>query len=143
MSFYSTITFLLDPLSVFFLLVILLVSIPSAVYSIGYLRNHYSPNKIRLAWVLLAAFVLSMAGVVTANNAFIFLIAWEVMSLISYFLVVFDHTQEKSVNAGIIYLVMTHVGTAFIIVAFLILYSFGHSFDFTVFKSAGQLMPAN
>ncbi|HLD36837.1 MAG TPA: proton-conducting transporter membrane subunit [Planctomycetota bacterium] len=143
MSFYSTITFLLDPLSVFFLLVILLVSIPSAVYSIGYLRNHYSPNKIRLAWVLLAAFVLSMAGVVTANNAFIFLIAWEMMSLISYFLVVFDHTQEKSVTAGIIYLVMTHIGTAFIIVAFLILYNFGHSFDFAAFKSAGQTMPAN
>ena len=141
--FYSNIYFLRDQLSLFFLLVILLVSVPSAIYSIGYLKKHYSPGKIRLAWLLFVAFVLSMICVVTVNNAFIFLMAWEIMSLISYSLVVFDHTQEKSVKAGILYLVMTHIGTSFIIAAFLILYKYAHSFDFTAFKSAAQIMPAN
>ena len=37
------------------------------------------------------------------------------MSLVSYFLVVFDSKHEKSIQAGTIYIVMTHLGTAFLI----------------------------
>ena len=66
---------LFDPLSLFFLAVIALVSVPSAVYSIGYLRGDYSQGKTVLAWALMTAFVLSMALVVTAGNAFLFLVA--------------------------------------------------------------------
>lgn len=134
---------LFDPLSLFFLAVIALVSVPSAVYSIGYLRGDYSRGKISLMWVLMVAFVLSMALVVTAGNAFLFLVAWELMSLLSYFLVVFDHKHEKSVRAGTIYIVMTHIGTAFITVAFLIVFKYAGSFEFAAFKQACLLMPDN
>ncbi len=130
-----------DPLSVFFLAVIGLVSFPSAIYSIGYLKDHYSPQKIALGWALFIAFVLSMALVVTVKNAFLFLIAWELMSLVSYFLVVFDTEHEKSIKAGAIYIVMTHIGTAFIIAAILIMFKYAHSFDFPALKEACLAMP--
>ncbi len=133
--------FLLDPLSLFFLFVIFLVSLPSAVYSFGYLKGEYSPRKIILAQVLLIGFVLSMGLVVTVGNAFIFLIFWEIMSLVSYFLVVFDTKHEKSVQAGMIYVVMTHIGTAFLVAAFMIMYKHANSFDFFVIKNACQAMP--
>lgn len=139
----TSISLLFDPLSLFFLFVILLVSIPSAIYSIGYLKGQYSSGKIMLGWLLFAGFVLSMALVVTVGNALIFLIAWEIMSMVSYFLVIFDHTHEKSVKAGIIYIVMTHIGTAFIIASFLILFKYAGSFDFAAFKSASQTIPPN
>ena len=135
--------FLFDPLSLFFLFVILGISVPSAVYSCGYLKNEYSRRKITLAWVLLIAFVLSMALVVTVNNIFIFLVAWEIMSLVSYFLVVFDSSHDKSIQAGMIYIVMTHIGTAFLTAAFLLMYKYAHSFDFFAVKDACQMMPAN
>lgn len=133
--------FLFDPLSLFFLCVIFIVSLPSAIYSFSYLKGEYSLGKIALSWFLLAIFVLSMAAVVTAGNVFIFLVSWEIMSLVSYFLVVFDTKHEKSVQAGTIYIVMTHIGTAFLIVAFLVMYKYANSFDLFVIKNACQTMP--
>ena len=130
-----------DPLSLFFLFVIFIISLPSAVYSFGYLKGEYTPAKITLAWFLLFAFVLSMALVVTVSNVFIFLVFWEIMSLVSYFLVVFDTRHEKSIQAGMIYIVMTHIGTAFLIAAFLVMYKYANSFDFFAIKNACQAMP--
>jgi hydrogenase-4 component B len=63
------------------------------------------------------------------------------MSLVSYFLVIFDHKNEKSVLAGIIYLVMTHIGTAFITASFLIMYKYTGSFDFVTIKASIQDIP--
>ncbi len=133
--------FLFDPLSLFFIFVIFLVSAPSAVYSLGYLKGECSGRKTFLAWILLAAFIISMSAVVAAANAFVFLVSWEIMSLVSYFLVVFDTKHERSVQAGTIYIVMTHIGTAFLAAAFLILRNYSHSFDFAAIKSAAYLIP--
>lgn len=133
--------FCLDPLSWFFLGVIALVSFPSALFSVGYLRGGSSKVKLCLSFALLAAFVLSMCMVVLSANLFVFLVSWELMSLVSYFLVVSDHIHEKSVRAGTIYFVMTHIGTAFIIAGFLVLYSYAGSFDFAAVKAACQSMP--
>lgn len=134
--------FLFDPLALFFLVVIALVCAPSAVFSIGYLRGEYSKGRSIIATVLLALFVLSMCMVVTAGNLFSFLVFWELMSLTSYFLVVFDHTHNKSVRAGTIYLIMTHIGTASLMAAFFILYAHAGSFDFFAVKQAAAAMPA-
>lgn len=138
--------FLFDPLSLFFVAVIFLVSFPSAVYSIGYLSPNtknegYSAGKITFAWLLLAVFVASMSLVVLAGNVFIFFLAWEIMSLSSYFLVVFDTTQERSIKAGTIYIVMTRIGSAFLIAAFMIMFNYAHSFDFSAVKIACSIMP--
>ena len=78
-----------DPLSLFFVFVILLISAPAAVYSTGYLKGEYSAGKIKLAWLLLALFVASTLAVVCASNLVLFLVLWEIMSLVSYFLVIF------------------------------------------------------
>jgi len=142
LSLFPKQLFLSDLLSLFFLCVIFIISLPSAIYSFGYLKGEYSPAKITLSWVLLIVFVLSMAAVVTVGNALIFLVAWEIMSLVSYFLVVFDTTHEKSIQAGTIYIIMTHIGTAFLIAAFLILYKYAHSFDFIAIKTACFIMPS-
>ncbi|MFA5858074.1 MAG: proton-conducting transporter membrane subunit [Elusimicrobiota bacterium] len=133
--------FLIDPLSLFFVITILLISILSAIYSIGYLKDSYSANKITLNWVLLTLFTASMLFVVTTGNALLFLFAWEIMSLTSYFLVVFDNEEDKAVKAGIIYIVMAHIGTAFITVAFLLMYKHAGTFDFEALKTACRTMP--
>ncbi|MDD5584471.1 MAG: proton-conducting transporter membrane subunit [Candidatus Omnitrophica bacterium] len=138
--FNLNISFLRDPLSLFFVFTILLISLPSAVYSVGYLKGQ-TARKIFYGWSMFLVFVASMLCVVTVNNAFAFLIAWEIMSLVSYFLVIFDNRSERAVNAGIIYLVMTHVGTAFIIAAFLIMYAHAGSFNFSILRAACQTFP--
>ena len=131
-----------DLLALFFLAVIVIVSLPSAVYSLGYLKGHYSRQKIAMGWVLFSLFILSMSLVVTVKNAFSFIVVWELMSLVSYFLVIFDSEHERSIQAGTIYIVMTHIGTAFIITAILIMFKYAHSFDFAIMKAACLSMPA-
>ena len=130
-----------DGLSGFFLALVVLVSLPSAIFSIGYLRSTTSKIKFSFVTALLAFFVFSMSMVVTSRNLFSFLVFWELMSLSSYFLVVFEHTHERCVRAGTIYLVMTHIGTAALIAAFAILYRQAGSFDFGAVKGAAFLMP--
>ncbi|MDD5020133.1 MAG: proton-conducting transporter membrane subunit [Candidatus Omnitrophica bacterium] len=122
--------FCFDPLALFFLGVIALVSFPSFLFSAGYLRVHFSRRRSLLAAGLTVFFVLSMAAVVVSANLIFFLFAWEFMSLISYFLVVFEHEHEASVKAGMIYLVMTHIGTAFLLAAFLLMYARAGTWDF-------------
>jgi len=133
--------FLFDPLSIFFLAVILIICIPSLIYSFGYLKGEYSTVKIVLAQILLFFFVSSMVLVVSVSNCLVFLLFWEIMSLVSYFLVIFDTEHSKSIRAGLIYIVMTHIGTAFIIGAFVVLYKYSRSFDFLAIKNAVQAMP--
>lgn len=141
--FSSLINFSFDPLSLFFVFVILLISLPSLVFSIGYLKGSYPSDKILLSWILSIAFIFSMIGVVAADNAFIFLVFWELMSLISYFLVVFDSKKPKAIQAGTIYIIMTHIGTAFILAAMLIMHNYSNSFDFKTLQFAASMMPPN
>jgi hydrogenase-4 component B len=134
--------FLFDPLTLFFIIVIFIVSLPSLIYSFSYLKGKYSAAKIIFAQVLLLAFVLSMVLVVSVRNCLIFIVFWEIMSLVSYFLVVFDTKYARSIQAGWIYLVTTHIGTTFIIAAFMILRNHAHSFDFLAIKNACHIMPS-
>ncbi len=118
-----------------------MVTLPVLVYSLGYLKGGYSPTRVWTGQCITAAFVVFMALVVSVKNAFAFLVFWELMSWSSYFLVVFDHEHERSVQAGTIYIVMTHIGTACLVAAFLILYKAAGSFDFAAIQVAARAMP--
>ena len=132
--------FFLDNVAAFFLLIISLLTLAISIYSIGYNEEHYHKRDVGLLCIGINLFILSMIGVVTANSAMIFLIFWETMTLVSYFLVVYEYEKEESVSAGFIYILMAHAGTAFILTAFLLLYRHSGSLDFTAFRtSAGDL----
>ena len=135
--------FLFDPLSLFFIVLILLISFPAFIYSLGYLKGHHTRFKNILTQLAMAAFVLSMILVVSVRQVFVFLIMWELMSLLSYFLILSDKDSPKSVEAGTIYLVMTHAGTAFLIMAFFLMYKVTGSFDFLVIKQALAGLPGH
>ena len=130
-----------DPLSVLFVILILAVSLPSLAYSIGYMRGKYDAAALRYGWALSAGFILSMLLAVVSSNILLFLVAWELMSLISFFLVIFDSEKDRSVKAGIIYIVMTHIGTAFLILGFIFLYRLTGSFDIQAIKTALAAAP--
>ncbi len=140
-------TFVVDRLSAFFMLAISSLGLCVSIYSIGYTREYagrYSPATMGS---LFSIFLLSLFLVVTASNAVLFLIMWETMSLSSYLLVVYESRNRESVSSGLLYVVMTHLGTALITVAFIIMWLHTpgeHSFDFSAFRelSAGALPEA-
>jgi hydrogenase-4 component B len=85
--------------------------------------------------------LLSLALVFTASNAFFFLVAWEVMALSSFCLISFEHEKEKTRNAGVLFLIMSHAGTGLLLIAFLVLASASGSLDFSSFHLLASRMP--
>ena len=82
--------------------------------------------------------IASMLLVVTCQNALMFLICWEIMSLSSFFLVIFENEKKEVLKAGIKYLVFMHFSVLFIIMAFAILSITSGSLDFSSFAFALQ-----
>jgi len=133
-------SFLIDPLTVLFLFIIITISIPVIIYSLGYLSGKYSRRKIIVGQLLTLAFIVSMLLVVSVRNTLTFLVCWEMMTLMSYFLVMFEAENEKSIKAATIYIVMSHVGAAFIAAGIFLLHRYTGSFDLLVLRSA--VLPA-
>jgi hydrogenase-4 component B len=131
----------LDPLSSLFVLLISVCGAAVAVYALGYIREFYGRYSIGALGSLFNAFLLSMTLVVLADDGFFFLLVWELMSLVSYFLVVTEHDKADVRHAGFFYLIMTHVGTAFIFLTFLMFFQETGSFSFEAFRHSAQPMP--
>ncbi|SDH65003.1 hydrogenase 4 subunit B [Desulfosporosinus hippei] len=125
----------IDNLSAFFLLALGVVGTAASIYALGYSREYYK-QRLGLMAALYNCFILSMALVLTVSQVAYFLIAWELMTVVSFFLV--NHEYEKTANtrAAYKYILMTTLGTVFITTAFLILTMTVHSLDFQMFKGA-------
>lgn len=119
----------IDRLSAFFLIALSILVFCVSLYSIGYVSHYYGKRNVSLFNFLYSTFILSMIFVISAGNSMFFFIAWEMMSLISYFLVVFESEKEENQRAGTLYIIMTHAGTALILAAFLMIFAFTGSFD--------------
>jgi len=125
-----------DALSAFFLLPIFGLSALAAVYGTEYLKAWHGRKSLGAVWFFYNLLVASMALVVLARNGMLFLVAWETMTLTSYFLVTLDHEQDSVREAGWTYLVASHLGTAFLLAMFVLLGRDGGSLDFDRFSFA-------
>ena len=117
---YLRFGFFVDKLSAFFILIISISVFAVSIFSTGYVKEYFGKKNIGYLGFLYNIFILAMIFVVSANNAIMFLIVWELMSVISFFLVVYEHEKPETRKAGFIYIVMTHIGTGFIILSFMI-----------------------
>ncbi len=136
---FAELTLRLDPLAAFFILVISVAGTAVSLFATGYVEAN--PQARTLA-VGLNVFVASMVLVALANSVVTFLMAWELMSLVSFFLVIHDHERPETRRAGFLYLVMTHAGTGFLLAAFLVLFRATGSFSFDAFRAAASAQPA-
>lgn len=132
----------LDPLSGFFLVLVSLISLIAAIYGPAYVREYQQGAQPLLPLMLFSGlFVTGMDLVMLANDAFSFMIAWELMSVSSYFLVAYQHQNETNRSAAFIYLLMAQVGGLFILSAYGVLAGFSGAFDFASMQAA-ELSPA-
>jgi hydrogenase-4 component B len=125
----------LDPLSAVFLLPVLLILACGAVYGLGYWPQREHPDngrKFRLFFGLIGS---ALIIVLTARNAVLFLLAWEVMALSSYFLITTEGEKVEARRAGFIYLVATHTGTLALFAMFALLEQLSGSFSFPAAQS--------
>ncbi len=133
---YGSLSFRIDALAALFLVPIFLVCALSGLYGLGYMKPWSGRKNLGAYWFFFNGLAASMAMVVIAANGVLFLICWEVMALCSFFLVTFEHEERSVQRAGWIYLAATHIGTAFIIVLFLMFGRVCGSLDFNAFLAA-------
>jgi hydrogenase-4 component B len=121
----------LDSLSSWFILIINLTCINGAFYGMGYMKA-YDQQKANLSmhWISFLLFQSSMLLVCMVQNSLVFLIVWELMSISSFLLVIFDHQNKSTLHAGINYLVQMHIGVLFLSAAFIWVYFSEGSFEF-------------
>jgi formate hydrogenlyase subunit 3/multisubunit Na+/H+ antiporter MnhD subunit len=111
----------LDPLAGFFLTVIGLLGFFVSIYSLGYVRGFIGQRPIAKLVIFLIFYSLFLAGmfmVILADDAFFFLISWELMAAASYFLVIYEDEKVENRRAAFLYLVVAHVGAISILLSF-------------------------
>ena len=107
----------LDALSAFFLLLLGAASFGISIYAAGYFRSMPGATLGLLAFEY-HIFLAAMALVLLADDAYMFMVAWETMAIASYFLVTTDHKIPAIRSAGFIYLLVAHVGAIAILLSF-------------------------
>ena len=107
----------LDALSAFFLVLLGGAGAAISVFSAGYFRagEGTAPGLICFQY---HAFLAAMALVLVADDAYVFMVAWETMALASFFLVTTDHRMPEIRRAGFLYLLIAHVGAIAILLCF-------------------------
>ena len=116
--------FTIDRLSAFFIVVINITVLTGIIFAKGYLEPYRATKKALEFSIHYFAYLwlyFSMLLVVTLRDGFAFLIVWELMSLSSFLLVIFDSEDRSTLKTGINYLIQMHIGFGILMVAFLIL----------------------
>ncbi len=132
----------LDALSGFFLLPLGLVNIAIAMYGPGYVREFsHGGDPLAVLGSFTGLFIAGMTMVVLADDAFMFMVAWELMSVSSYFLVSFQHDQASNRRAAFLYLLMAHIGGLCILLGYGVLSGFGNGFEFDAMRSTSGMPP--
>src|SRR4051794_24806768 len=117
-SFKVDLSVLVDPLSVFMMLVVSGVGMLIVLYSIGYMEGD---TEERRYFAYMALFVFSMLLLVQAGNLLILLVGWGLVGLSSYLLIGFWHDRPPAIAAAKKAFVMNAIGDATMALALFLL----------------------
>ena len=130
---FTNFSLLLNPLAGLLIAVIAALAFVAWLYGLSYFDEYYDKG-IGVIGLFMNLFIASMNLVILADNAFWFLVFFELMSLTSYVLVIIDQT-EKSVRGGFLYLIMAHIGFLMIAISFFVMASAAGSLEFAAFRA--------
>jgi hydrogenase-4 component B len=125
--------FRIDALSAFFLIVVNLGGAITSLYALGYGRHEAAPMRVLPFY---PAFLAAMNLVVMADDAFVFLLSWELMSLVSWAIVLAHHHEPANLRAAYIYLVMASFGTLALLLCFGLLAGANGGYAFEAMRAA-------
>jgi len=122
-GYLGELRFTLDPLSAFFILVTNFTVLTGLLYSKGYLKtfeNTKNPAQFSLHYFSYTWLHLSMLAVLTLRDGLAFLIAWELMAVSSFMLILFEAEKRATLKTAVNYLIQMHIGFVLLLFAFLI-----------------------
>jgi formate hydrogenlyase subunit 3/multisubunit Na+/H+ antiporter MnhD subunit len=134
----------IDALSGWFILIINFTCITGAIYGMQYMKA-YRSQKANLSLHCIS-YILMQAGLISVcslQNTIAFLIAWEIMALSSFILIIFEHNKRETLNAGFNFLIQSHISIMFLTLAFIWVALRMNSYDFkaiTLFSTSNSLL---
>jgi multicomponent Na+:H+ antiporter subunit A len=139
-SFDVRFSFLIDGLSLTFLLLISGIGALIVLYAGGYLRGH--PHQGRFLSFLLM-FMGSMLGLVAADGFLMLFVFWELTSITSFLLIGFDHHREAARRAAFQALVVTGGGGLFLLAGLILLWTISGTTQFSLLADLGPQVKAS
>lgn len=114
----------IDALSAYFILVLNFTVLTGIIYARGYLKPYMESkgkNALRLHYFSYLWLHAALLQVTMMQDGLAFLLVWELMSLSSFMLVIFNGEDKGVMKIGINYLVQMHIGFLLILIGFFIL----------------------
>ena len=111
----------IKPLSAIFAIAIAISTTSSTIFASSYLKKFIgkkSPLELSIHYIALVALTYSMLYVVMATERFEFLLWWEIMTLSSFVLILFDGARKNVLHAAVGYLILMHIGFFTLLMAF-------------------------
>jgi hydrogenase-4 component B len=105
----------IDALGAFFLFVVGLAGTLVSLFALDYARHDAEPGRVLPFY---PAFLAGMTLVLIADDAFSFLLSWELMSLTSWLMVLATHREAETRDAAFLYIVMASIGVGALLLAF-------------------------
>jgi NADH-quinone oxidoreductase subunit L len=132
---------LVDPLSVFMILVVSGVSALIHLYSVAYMESDRGYTRF---FSYLNFFVFSMLLLVLAGNFVVLIIGWAFVGAASYMLISFWYRRETATRAGIKAFVINVLGDVGLVLGTFFIFRNTGTLDFlTTFHEAGEVFTRN
>ena len=121
-------SFALDGLGALYALLATGVAAAVFAYSSGYLPRHLDhqgrpARDERAFYGFLLLFMVSMVGLVTAQDLIVLFVFWDLTAIASYFLIAYDRGEEDSRRAALIALLVTGISAVLLLIGALMLYA--------------------
>ncbi|MBE0570292.1 MAG: putative monovalent cation/H+ antiporter subunit A [Ignavibacteriaceae bacterium] len=128
-------TFLLDGLSLTFVLIITLIGVVVFLYAGAYMRGYEHADRF---FVYVGIFMTSMVGMVISDNMMTLFVFWELTSISSYLLIGFNHHNEKSRKYALQALLVTGGGGLALMAGFILLSQISGSFEISALYNLNE-----
>lgn len=130
----------LDLLSAVFCIPVLILTAVAALYGMGNGDSGKNGSHAGAHWFFYNLLAGGMVLTLTAADAFLFLVAWEIMSVAPFFLIIMNGEDENTRKAAWTYLVAAHIGVLFLLAFFALLASaYDGDLSFRVFAAQNAL----
>lgn len=126
-----------DPMAGLFLLITGLVFLPASIFAAETLPLLLGRYSLRAYAIMYLGLFVSIVGVLIAGDTYSFLIAWEIMSILCFLLVNFEHKNEANPKAGYLLLAFGEAGALAVALGLLLLAANAGSLGFSELKASG------
>lgn len=116
---FGRVPVVVDALSAWFILVINFTFITGSLYGLNYMKRYEEKKEITLHCIALILAQFALLAICSVQNAFVFMLFWELMALSLFILVIFEHQKPDTIKAGLNYLVQSHISIVFLMLGFI------------------------